>query len=232
MSHVRILQIDVPAPQLEAAVDFWAGALSATPRDAPGAFVHLVDARSAIEVHVQATGDPVARYHLDIEAVDRDAEVARLTGVGARELARFDGGYTVLHDPAGLALCVIDPDAATPTPVVAARGEHGHLDAIHLDVPGEHARDATTFWAALLGLPPASVWQLDGPGGTLALAVTATDAAAARLRVALSASEPAAEVDRLVGLGALRCGDSDGSTRLCDPAGNPVEVVARTRSPM
>lgn len=231
MSHVRILQVDVPAPQLDAVVGFWAGALSATPVDAPGAFVHLVDARAAIEVHVQATGDTVARYHLDVEAADRDAEVARLTDAGARQGPSFDGGYTVLYDPAGLALCVIDPGAATPTPVVADGGEHGHLDAIHLDVPRERVGATIAFWATLLGQPPTPVWQLDGPGGHLALAVTATDAAAAGLRVALSAPEPAAEVDRLVGLGALRCGGSDRSL-LCDPAGNPVEVVARTRSPM
>jgi hypothetical protein len=47
------------------------------------------------------------RLHLDIAAVDRAAEIARLIGMGAR-VAREAEGYTVLVDPEGNNFCVTD----------------------------------------------------------------------------------------------------------------------------
>lgn len=47
------------------------------------------------------------RMHLDLRAADVEAEVARLVGLGARELLRRDDGV-VLADPEGNELC-IDP---------------------------------------------------------------------------------------------------------------------------
>lgn len=47
------------------------------------------------------------RLHLDLAAADRPAEVARLTGLGARVLAAFDT-WTVLADPEGNEFCVAD----------------------------------------------------------------------------------------------------------------------------
>ena len=43
--------------------------------------------------------------HLDLAADDRDAEVARHVGAGARVVRRTDG-WTVLRDPAGMTYCV------------------------------------------------------------------------------------------------------------------------------
>ena len=48
------------------------------------------------------------RVHLDLRAVDVDAEVDRLVALGARELLRRDGGV-VLADPEDNELC-IDPE--------------------------------------------------------------------------------------------------------------------------
>lgn len=48
------------------------------------------------------------RLHLDLVADDREAEIARLTALGARR-AREGDGYTVLHDPEGNPFCVVDP---------------------------------------------------------------------------------------------------------------------------
>jgi hypothetical protein len=53
---LRIVQIDVPRHDVDVVVDFWSGALGATPVDAPGPFTHLADARSVVEVRVQAIG--------------------------------------------------------------------------------------------------------------------------------------------------------------------------------
>jgi hypothetical protein len=47
------------------------------------------------------------RLHLDIAAVDRPAEIARLSALGAR-LVREGEGYTVMQDPEGNNFCIAD----------------------------------------------------------------------------------------------------------------------------
>jgi hypothetical protein len=46
------------------------------------------------------------RIHLDLEAADRGAEVARLAALGAT-IAREAEGYTVMRDPEGNQFCVV-----------------------------------------------------------------------------------------------------------------------------
>ncbi len=49
------------------------------------------------------------RVHVDLASDDRDAEVTRLVGIGARHVADHDEGgasWTVLHDPEGNEFCV------------------------------------------------------------------------------------------------------------------------------
>ena len=53
------------------------------------------------------------RVHLDLYAADQAAEVRRLVGLGAREVADWDGytehsDFVVLEDPDGNRFCVID----------------------------------------------------------------------------------------------------------------------------
>lgn len=48
------------------------------------------------------------RIHLDISASSRDAEVKRLTALGATVRDEHDG-YTVMLDPEGNEFCVVDP---------------------------------------------------------------------------------------------------------------------------
>jgi hypothetical protein len=50
------------------------------------------------------------RVHLDLDAADRDAEVARLVALGAQVRQRFEG-HTWLVDPEGNDLCVVQDDA-------------------------------------------------------------------------------------------------------------------------
>lgn len=231
---LRILQVDVPEAAFDRVVAFWAGALSATPVDAPGAFVHLVDATSAVEVHVQAIRSRVPRYHLDLEADDRDVEVARLIAAGAYELDRFDAGYTVLSDPAGLSLCVIDADAAVPTPVAEALPDRGYLAAIVVEVAAPVASAEGRFWSTTLtaeaGADARGMWQLDGvqgPGGAVRFAVRpAGPAAAPRLHVELLAPDVAAEAARLEQLGATRVTEGTATIRLADPVDNQLLVRA------
>lgn len=231
---VRILQIDVPEADHARVTDFWAATLSATPVDAPGAFVHLRDATSVLEVHVQSLADGPPGYHLDLEASDRDVEVARLVGLGARETDRFDG-FTVLEDPAGQPFCVIDPDAAVPTPVVPRSGTLGYLDSVFFDVPAEHVDGEVAFWTEALGagVAPrrAPDWPyfrftgVHGPGGPLILEVQRIDEGAPRVHVDLTAPDIISEAARLEGLGARRIAEIQRWIVMADPVGNLFCIV-------
>ncbi len=229
---IRIVQVDVPAGRLDGTVAFWAAALAARPVAAPGGFVHLHDAASALEVHVQPIGTDDTRLHLDLVADDRDAEVARLERLGARTLGWFDDGYTVLEDPVGLQLCVIDEDAAVANPLQGPVDGRGHLCAVLLDVPGEHLDDEVAFWAAALGVEPGAregpYVPLDGvvtsTGERLLVAVQAVDARP-RFHVDLGALDVGTEVTRLLDLGARRVGAHDDWVTLADPCGNLLCVV-------
>jgi predicted enzyme related to lactoylglutathione lyase len=235
---LRILQIDVPAADHARVTAFWAAALSATPFDAPGAFVHLRGATSAVEVHVQSLSEGAPRYHLDLEAADRDAEVARLVQLGARQLARSEDGYTVVEDPCGLPFCVIDPDAAVPTPVAGRSGSRGYLDAVFLDVPAGRFEEQVGFWSSALGVgversedpswPYAMLRGVPGPGGELTLGVQRIDGPA-RVHVDLSSPDVPAEVARLVDLGASPIGPIEHWVVMADPVGNLFCVVPQAQ---
>ena len=55
--------------------------------------------------------DAAARYHVDIETDDVDAEVARLAALGAVEVARWLDCH-VLRAPGGHLLCVVPVHSA------------------------------------------------------------------------------------------------------------------------
>ncbi len=232
---LRILQIDVPSRDLDRAVAFWAAALAANPVDAPGDFVHLVGASSAVEVHLQAIGSAVPRYHLDLEASDRDAEAVRLIDGGAWELDRFDEGYTVLADPAGLPLCVIDAGSAAPTPVKPRRADGVYLSGIFVDVPEPLVDAEVAFWSYALDAEvvpterPATYTALagvQGPGGAVLFEIQKVGPTTVpRHHVDLEANDVAAEAARLEGLGARRTSEGDGWVVLADPVGNPFCLV-------
>ena len=77
----------------------------------PGEFV-IVGRDKAPRLGFQRVDDPTpgkARIHLDFSTGDVDAEVARLTALGASETGRHsfgDFGWVVLEDPDGNVFCV------------------------------------------------------------------------------------------------------------------------------
>jgi catechol 2,3-dioxygenase-like lactoylglutathione lyase family enzyme len=108
------------------AVGFWTAALGYVPREDPdetwavlvppagaaGAQLSLMLSRTPVQDH--------PRVHLDLYASDPAAEVARLTGLGARPVPDWDGyepdsDFTVLEDPDGNRFCVIDKGERAPT---------------------------------------------------------------------------------------------------------------------
>ena len=109
---LREVIVDVPSATVEAARRFWSRALAATPRVVGdgGEFTTLDDPAALPHVAVQDVGTAAARYHLDLESDDVEAEVARLLRLGATEVSRRDG-LVVVADPAGLLICVLPPES-------------------------------------------------------------------------------------------------------------------------
>lgn len=101
--------IDCQTDDLDAAAEFWAKALNA-----PAAKKADLSKSPYVELKMPA-GEPYAevqkvdhrsRVHLDIEADDIDAEVARLEKLGAQEITRIRD-WVVLEAPTGQRFCVV-----------------------------------------------------------------------------------------------------------------------------
>jgi hypothetical protein len=106
-SRLSTLLIDAPTAEATRSAAFWSAALGVETRSAPDEpqFSSLVAAVPGLVTAVQAVDDE-SRYHVDIEADDVAAEVARLTDLGAIELSVWQGCHT-MRVPGGHLLCVI-----------------------------------------------------------------------------------------------------------------------------
>lgn len=106
-SRVSTFLIDVERSEVDAAAAFWSKALgvrTSSPEGEPQ-FISLHDAVPGYVTAIQSVDDE-PRYHLDIETDDVPAEVARLTALGAVEIADWQGCHT-LRAPGRHLLCVI-----------------------------------------------------------------------------------------------------------------------------
>lgn len=111
-SRLGVVLIDHPEESAAAATSFWAGVLggpepaaAGPPADDP--YVGLPTLPGGVGLEVQRTGSGTPpRVHLDIEADDVPAEVARVVGLGA-EVVEERQGYAILRDPGGLVFCVV-----------------------------------------------------------------------------------------------------------------------------
>lgn len=109
--HVETITIDCADP--DALAQWWAQAINGTVNPVvPGEFV-LIELADGPKLGFQHVDDPTPgknRVHVDFHAADIDAEVARLVGLGASEIARHSFGdafsWVVLADPAGNAFCI------------------------------------------------------------------------------------------------------------------------------
>jgi hypothetical protein len=98
---LREIVIDVPSDRVAEASAFWSAALATK--------AALLDPAARCVVGIQDVGGDGPRYHVDIESDDIEAEVRRLVGLGATEVARHRS-WVVLRDPVGLLLCIVPPD--------------------------------------------------------------------------------------------------------------------------
>ena len=100
--------------------DFWAPALGYVPVGEAGAYVVLYpDGRAGPKLLLQQVPEEKAvknRMHLDIDAVDVEAEASRLEALGARRLAdepvhEHGTNWILMADPEGNEFCVCDGGA-------------------------------------------------------------------------------------------------------------------------
>jgi hypothetical protein len=207
----RLVAVTYEARDPARLTEFWAALVPSAPQQVALRFVPAapgpVSART-LHVHLTSTS-----------AGDQEATVARVLELGGRHLdvgQRPEEGHVVLADPEGNALCVIEPGNR----FLAGTGFLG-------EVACDGSRAVGAFWSEALGWP--LVWDQDDEtavqspaGGTkLAWGGGPEVAKAGRNPQRFTIEADAAEVDRLVGLGAVRLS----ATELADPDGNEVELV-------
>jgi predicted enzyme related to lactoylglutathione lyase len=97
--------------------DFWASALDYVSLGEAGAYVVLLpDGRPGPKLLLQQVPEPKStknRMHLDIDAIDIEAEATRLEALGARRVAddqihEHDTNWILMTDPEGNEFCVCD----------------------------------------------------------------------------------------------------------------------------
>jgi predicted enzyme related to lactoylglutathione lyase len=106
--------IDCRTDDLEAAARFWSEALGLEARRPPQAsearYRTFATAADQPHLEVQQVDHP-SRVHLDIEADDLEAEVARLERLGAKRIGPVRTWY-VMEAPTGQRFCVVRPQRA------------------------------------------------------------------------------------------------------------------------
>ncbi|WP_110686400.1 VOC family protein [Salinicola aestuarinus] len=106
-SRLAALVIDSRVDDPRTAIDFWAAALGYPCREVDGQYGHLETPTDQPDVLVQRVAHE-SRVHLDIETDDIDAEVARLTAIGATVVERLRR-WVVMQAPTGHRFCVVHP---------------------------------------------------------------------------------------------------------------------------
>ena len=108
-SRINGILIDCNVDDIQAAAEFWAGALGRPiDPDHPGTrgnYVMLETPPDEISVQIQRVGHE-SRVHLDIETDDIAAEVARLERLGATVDERKER-WVVMRAPSGQRFCVV-----------------------------------------------------------------------------------------------------------------------------
>ena len=111
-SRLGGILIDCRTDDPESAAEFWAGALGypARPRDSGSPYVNLDTPPRELYTVVQSVAHE-SRVHVDIETDDVEAEVARLSRLGAAEIDRVKS-WVVMEAPTGQRFCVVPVESA------------------------------------------------------------------------------------------------------------------------
>jgi hypothetical protein len=225
-SRLLALTFDARDPARLAA--FWAALLGrVVVNDLRGALVPASGTQVSLRF-VRGGAEKVGpnRVHLHLTSTtlaDQQDTVATALHQGARHLdvgQLPEEGHVVLADPEDNEFCVIEPGSS----FLAGCGFLGELAC-------EGTRQVGLFWAEALGWP--LVWDenqetaVQSPNGGTKIAWGGPPVAPKhgrnrqRFDLVRTGSDPAAEIDRLVALGATRLGSTgDSGVELADPDGN------------
>jgi hypothetical protein len=208
---------------------FWAAMLGRPIiAERSGALVPGDDTQVGLRFVAAATeksGPNRLHVHLTSSTVEDQRHIVETAlGLGARHVdvgQRPDEGHVVLADPGDNELCVIEPG----TNFLAGCGFLG-------EVACDGTRDVGLFWRDALAWP--LVWDRDeetavqSPRGGTKVSwggpPVAPKRGRNRQRLDLVAPDVAAEVARLVALGATELGERDGAVELADPDGNELAI--------
>jgi hypothetical protein len=180
-------------------------------------------------LHLQRIDGP-PRVHVDVEATDPDGTVERAVAGGARLVARHDRWQT-LTSPGGLPFCVL-PSADRRPPELATwpRGHRSRLVQVCVDSPAAAHEGEVAFWRDLLpgrwsgsDAPEfAGTWH-DDAGSPVQLLFQRLDEerGPVHAHLDLGTDDLPAEVDRLLGLGAVDVAPGRGWHVLRGPAEMP-----------
>lgn len=106
-SRLAGLVIDTQGGETSSAIDFWARALGWPCLETDEKYGKLATPPDQPDVLIQQVDHP-SRVHLDIETDDIEAEVARLSGLGAKVVERLER-WTIMEAPTGHRFCVVQP---------------------------------------------------------------------------------------------------------------------------
>lgn len=109
-SRLSTFVIDCQAEDLDAATRFWSQALGrpAAPEDPEDPDYRSLQASPEEPLLLVQKVSHESRIHLDIEADDLEAEVARLEALGARRV-EFRKRWWIMEAPTGQRFCVVRP---------------------------------------------------------------------------------------------------------------------------
>ena len=226
---LRLVAVSFDAHDPAALAAFWAGLLGREIVGEPsGALLPGDDTQVGLRFVAAATkksGQNRLHLHLTSSTLeDQRHTVERALGLGGRHLdvgQLPEENHVVLGDPGGNEFCVIEPG----NNFLAGCGFLG-------EVACDGTRKVGLFWRDALGWP--LVWDQDeetavqSPRGGTKVAWGGPPVAPKdgrnRQRFDLAAPDPAAELERLVALGATELGDRDGGIELADPDGNEFSI--------
>jgi hypothetical protein len=121
-SRLGVIVIDCKATELSGAAAFWGGALGKPVEIDEGGKYAVVGSEDDRPLVLLQAVDHDSRVHVDIETDDKDAEAARLTALGAKEVARIKG-WIVMEAPTGHRFCLVKPQNDSFPDGAAAWGE-------------------------------------------------------------------------------------------------------------